>query len=186
MNINAMIKSMKNVYWKAPIEMREWYRVMISMIPGDLGVLIRRQYYRKRFKGCGEQLIVSFQVTIYNPQNILAGDKVHIAKFAHLSAGGGISIGNNTGIGHNVKMFSVHHDVDSKEIFWHHAYKKSERRIEIGNDVFIGAAAIILPEVTIGDGCIIGAGSLVTKNIPPYCVAVGNPAKIIKERNLKG
>lgn len=52
----------------------------------------------------------------------------------------------------------------------------------IGNDVWIGAGAQILLGVEIGDGAIIGAGSIVTKNVPPYCVAAGNPARIIKKR----
>lgn len=54
--------------------------------------------------------------------------------------------------------------------------------IHIGNDVWIGASAIILDGITIGDGAIIGAGSIVTKNIPPYGIAVGNPAKVITFR----
>jgi acetyltransferase-like isoleucine patch superfamily enzyme len=54
--------------------------------------------------------------------------------------------------------------------------------INIGNDVWIGAGVIVLDGVSIGDGAIIGAGSVVTKNIPPYCIAVGNPAKVIKYR----
>lgn len=52
----------------------------------------------------------------------------------------------------------------------------------IGNDVWIGAQAIIMKGVTIGNGVIIGAGSVVTKDIPPYAIAVGNPAKVIKYR----
>lgn len=54
--------------------------------------------------------------------------------------------------------------------------------IVIGNDVWIGAASIVISGVSIGDGCIIGAGSVVTKNIPPYHVAVGNPARVLKQR----
>ena len=53
---------------------------------------------------------------------------------------------------------------------------------EIGNDVLIGANAIILAGVKVGDGAVIGAGSVVTKNVPPYAVVAGNPAKIIKYR----
>jgi len=52
----------------------------------------------------------------------------------------------------------------------------------IGNDVWIGTGVIILPGISIGDGAVIGAGSIVTKNIPPYAIAVGNPAKVIKYR----
>lgn len=50
----------------------------------------------------------------------------------------------------------------------------------IGGNCFIGARALILPGVTIGDGCIVGAGSVVTRDIPPYCIVAGNPARIIR------
>ena len=52
-------------------------------------------------------------------------------------------------------------------------------RIDIGNDVFIGASSIVLPNVKIGNKVIVGAGSVVTKNIPDNCVVVGNPARVI-------
>lgn len=52
--------------------------------------------------------------------------------------------------------------------------------ITIGNDVWVGGGAIICPGVTIGDGVTVGAGSVVTKNVPPYTVVGGNPAKILK------
>lgn len=55
------------------------------------------------------------------------------------------------------------------------------RPISIGNDVWIGGKAIVLAGVTIGDGSVIGAGSVVTKSIPPFCVAVGNPCRIVKK-----
>lgn len=55
--------------------------------------------------------------------------------------------------------------------------------VTISDDVWIGANVIILPGVHIGTGSVIGAGSIVTKNIPPSVVAVGNPAKVIKKRN---
>lgn len=54
--------------------------------------------------------------------------------------------------------------------------------VNIGNDVWIGLGAKILSGVTIGDGAVIGAGAVVAKNIPPYAIAVGNPAKVIKFR----
>ena len=57
-----------------------------------------------------------------------------------------------------------------------------KRKIIIGNDVWIGANACIMPGVKIGDGAVIGAGAIVTKDIPPFAVAAGNPARIIKYR----
>jgi len=61
-------------------------------------------------------------------------------------------------------------------------YDKDEITTYIGNDVWIGANAVILKGIKIGDGAIIGASSVVTKNVPPYAIVVGNPAKIIKYR----
>jgi chloramphenicol O-acetyltransferase type B len=61
-----------------------------------------------------------------------------------------------------------------------HPYTKGD--VNIGNDVWIGAEAIILSGVTIGDGAVIGARAVVAKDIPPYAIAVGNPARIIRQR----
>lgn len=58
-------------------------------------------------------------------------------------------------------------------------------RVIIGNDVWIGCNAIIMPGITVGDGAVIGAGSVVTKNVEPYSIVVGNPAKEIKKRFKK-
>ena len=59
---------------------------------------------------------------------------------------------------------------------------EEERPVTIGNDVWIGDRVIILAGVEIGDGCIIGAGSVVTKSIPAYSIAAGVPCKVIRSR----
>ena len=63
---------------------------------------------------------------------------------------------------------------------------KSKGDVRIGNAVWIGDSVIVLPGVNIGDGAVIGAGSVVTKDIPPFSIAVGNPCKVIKYRFSKG
>jgi acetyltransferase-like isoleucine patch superfamily enzyme len=69
------------------------------------------------------------------------------------------------------------------ELFNHHVREhRDDEQVVIGNDVWIGRGAIILSGVTIGDGAIIGAGAVVSKDIPPYAVAVGCPIKILKYR----
>lgn len=97
----------------------------------------------------------------------------------------GVSIGNDVMMGPECMMFTYNHGMDRLDIpMWQQ--KSSEvRPISIGNDVWIGAKVIILPGVTVGDGAVIGAGSVVTKDIPAYGVVAGNPAKLIRMRNAK-
>lgn len=88
----------------------------------------------------------------------------------------GIELGDNVFIGPGVKIISANHD------FQDYTKYSDAKPIIIGNDVWIGANAIILPEVNIADGCIIGAGSVVTKCfMQKNSIIAGNPAKVIKK-----
>ena len=87
-----------------------------------------------------------------------------------------ITIGDNVKIGPNV----VIRDSDNHQIIRDGSVKSAP--IHIGSNVWIGLNSVILKGVTIGDGAIIGAGAVVTKDIPPHCLAVGVPAKVIKTK----
>lgn len=89
-----------------------------------------------------------------------------------------ITIGDCVKLGPNVQLYTAAHPTDPAE---RATFKEFGKPISIGNNVWIGGGAIILPGVTIGDGTTIGAGSVVTKSIPSKVVAAGNPCRIIKE-----
>lgn len=101
-----------------------------------------------------------------------------------------IVMGDNVWIGPNVSILTVNHPLKAEErrVFFTKDSFHPERKgnweiiapITIGNDVWIGAGAILLPGITIGDGATIGAGSVVTDNIPSNVLAVGNPCKVIR------
>lgn len=95
---------------------------------------------------------------------------------------GKVTIGSNVMIGQDVLIYTSNHSFDRTDIPMREQKYQEERPVVIGNDVWIGARVIILPGVSIGDGVVIGAGSIVTKDIPPYSVCAGNPARVIKER----
>jgi acetyltransferase-like isoleucine patch superfamily enzyme len=98
-----------------------------------------------------------------------------------INAMGGIEIGSNVIIGPYCVIHSANHkfnDINQPILF--QGYERLS--VKIKDDCWLGANVIVLPGVTIGKGCVIGAGSVVTKDIPEYSVAVGNPAKVIRSR----
>lgn len=97
-------------------------------------------------------------------------------------AQGTVIIGDNVMMGPDVLIYTTNHEFGSKEIPMCKQGYQPERPVSIGNDVWIGARVIILPGVSIGVGCVVGAGAVVTKDVPAYCVCAGNPAKVVKER----
>lgn len=109
------------------------------------------------------------------------GNNVGINHYCFIGVRGEIEIGDNVIFGPRVSVFSENHIFDRIDIpIKHQGVTKGITKI--GNDVWIGAQTIILSGVSIGDGCVIGAGSVVTKDIPPYSLAVGVPASVIKKR----
>ena len=92
---------------------------------------------------------------------------------------GGITIGENCLIGRDVSIISNSYIIDSLPIS---VDRMKSSNINIGNNVLIGNSVIILPGVNIGDGAVIGANSVVTKDIQPYTVHAGVPNKLIKQR----
>lgn len=120
-------------------------------------------------------------IKIIPAKNLVIGDFVDLAWGVIITTKGGVEIGERTLVGYDSKIISSNHAVPSNKgrIFNSgHVSKK----ITIGRDVWIGANSVILPGVNIGEGAIIAAGSVVTKNIDPFTIVGGVPAKLIKNR----
>lgn len=93
-----------------------------------------------------------------------------------------ITFGDNCLLGPNVSIYTAGHPV--------HPHSRNSRyeygiAVTVGNDVWLGGCTVICPGVTIGDGCVIGAGSVVTKDIPAWSLAAGNPCRVIREITQK-
>ena len=145
-------------------------------------VLIRfRGYlYSKLFLNCAGIPNICDNVTITLPENIEIGSKLSIHENSTISAHGGISIGSNVSIGSNCIISSSNHNFKNSNI----PFKQQGinlQKVTIGNNVWIGASVTILAGVKIGNNCIIGAGSVVIKNIDSNSIAIGSPAKKIKD-----
>lgn len=109
--------------------------------------------------------------------NIKTGDKVFFNFNCVVLDVAQVAIGSGTLFGPNVQIYTATHPMDYKERASGLEYAKP---IVIGEDVWIGGSVVICPGVTIGDRTVIGAGSVVTKNIPPDVFAAGNPCKVIR------
>ena len=121
----------------------------------------------------GENSIIYNQLTVVRPKNVTIGKNVTVMNGVLMMSAGGITIEDNVMIAANVQLISNNHDPYDR-------YVITCKPILIKEGAWIGAGATILPGVTIGKYAIIGANSIVNKNIPDYGVAVGSPAKVIK------
>ena len=111
------------------------------------------------------------------------GEGTYIGEFNNIRAAGGIiRIGKNCNISQHISMIASNHSIALGMNISSQKWDESKTGITIGDDVWIGANCVILPGVHIHNGAVIGAGSVVTKDIPANAIAVGNPAKVIKFR----
>jgi acetyltransferase-like isoleucine patch superfamily enzyme len=115
-------------------------------------------------------------------EELIIGNQVGIAQNCFIQVRGKVEIGNYVIFGPGVSVFSENHNFQDKDIPIMQQ-GASKQGVKIDDDVWIGAGATILDGVTIGKGSIIAAGSVVNKNIEPYSIVAGVPAKLIKMRN---
>lgn len=132
------------------------------------------------FDSCGDKINIEKNANFGNGRKISIGRKSGLG--INCKVRGPLTIGDNVMMGPDVMIYVRNHATDRTDIPMCEQGSSESRQVTIGNDVWIGARVIILPGVTIGNGSIIGAGAVVTKSIPPYSVAVGNPARVVKSR----
>lgn len=172
-------------------KLRKIIRITLVKIMPELKAVL--EPYKSAISGnnlLGKQCKVSYPHFIQNSQ---IGDYTYISRNSTIS---NTNIGKFCSIGPNlVSGWGLHptNGISTHPMFY--SSKKQNgislssndkyienKRVNIGNDVFIGANVFVLDGVTVGDGAVIGAGTVVVKDIPPYAIVVGNPAKVIKYR----
>ena len=127
---------------------------------------------------CGKNVNIEKGAQFSN--NISLGDNSGIGVNAFISPY--VTIGNDVMMGPECMMYSTNHNFERTDIpMWKQGFSK-EQPIVIEDDVWIGGRVIILGGVRVGKGSIIGAGSVVTKDVEPYSIVGGNPAKLIRKR----
>lgn len=157
----------------------------------------------EQFRAIGADCVFEPGVMVFHPENISLGHNVYVGHYAILKgyyrnemrigdqtwigqqcffhAAGGLTIGAQVGIGPGVKIItSVHEEAGRDRSILFSPIEMAPVVIE--DDADIGVNAVILPGVTVGRGAIVGAGAVVTSDVPPYAVVAGVPAKVLRFR----
>jgi maltose O-acetyltransferase len=129
------------------------------------------------FASCGDNLLVYGSVSIKNPNNITVGNNCTLNDGVYLNGWSSIQIGDNVSLSAHCMLISIGLDI---EHFASGNHEHTGLGIKIGNNVQIGAGAIVLDGIEIGDNVVVGAGSVVTKSIESNVVIAGVPAKILR------
>ncbi len=188
------------------LQFEEFWRFLWGWIPGGPGSRLRGLAYRPLFAGAGPfrsgvgVVVQGFRhirlgrgcglnrhASLYAARGkISMGDNVFIGDFSSVNANDAeISIGSNVAVGPMVLIQGANHRFDRLDIpIAAQGHIPSFVRIE--DDVWIGARAVILPGVTVHTGAVIGAGAVVSKDVPAYAVVAGVPAKVVRSRKENG
>lgn len=165
-----------------------WPRARLVRYP----IYIRGKHNIEYGKGLNIGLYCRIDALIQETKTLFIGENLDLGDFCHISALNKVKIGNNFICGNFVYIGDISHGLYTK--FGDEEQSKPDsnpktrpiycQEVTIGDNVWIGEHCSILPGTVIGDGCVIGANSVVKGNIPNGCMAVGCPAKIVKKYNV--
>ena len=172
---NTEFSTLFFLQWEAFV----WWIVM--GLPGFPGMLCRNWVARMFFKEKRGMSWIQHHVTFVHSDRIRVGKNLGINSGTYINAIGGIEFGDYVLIGSNVTISSGKHPLVGSEppIF---ARPSEPLPIIIGDDVWIGAGAVIVPGVTLAKGTVVGANSVITKSTEPYSVMAGVPARLLRKR----
>lgn len=147
----------------------------------------RRKIFRSMIESCGEHVSVPNEFRLFG-NKLRVGNRVVLGEgFLFMCLNAPIILGDNTTLGPQVTMITGDHRIDvvgkyMNEVGEADKLPENDRPIVIEGDAWIGANTTILKGVTVGEGAVIAAGALVNKDVPPYAVVGGVPAKVLRYR----
>lgn len=153
------------------------YLFLVNLVGSVPSHHFRRFMYRTLFGvHIGPKSIIHWKTKFFYPQGVSIGENCNLGNGAFLDGRCGIKIGNRVDTGSEIMIYTLQHDIDSA------TFDVAGGPVVIEDYVYIGPRVIILPNVHIGKGAVVAAGAVVTKDVPPFAVVGGVPAKFIRER----
>lgn len=125
----------------------------------------------------GHDVVLKPGVEVLSPKTLIIGHNTNIGRNAHLDSRGGLTIGDNVNISDDVAIWTAEHDIQSPD------FVMTTAPVLIGARVWLCFRSTVLPGVTVGEGCVVATGAVVTKDVPPCSVVAGIPAKVIGKRS---
>ena len=157
----------------------EFWVFIIHLVGHIPSHYVRRFFYRSAGVKIGKGSSLHMGIRFYDPRNISVGNDTIIGEGTVLDGREKLMVGNHVDIASEVMIYNSKHDIENEY------FLPVSSPVTIEDYVFIGPRSIILPGVKIGKGAIVAAAAVVTKDVPPYAIVAGVPAKIIGERKLK-
>jgi putative colanic acid biosynthesis acetyltransferase WcaF len=164
------------VRWRRDVWQDARLRLLIEVgkIPSHS---IRDFVYRKVGITLPRTSSIHFRAEFYRPEAIIIGEYCTIGDTCFLDGRESITIGDSVNIGSHVSIYTRQHDVDSSD------FAESGGPVRIGRYAWLGSHCVVLPEVTIGEGAVVAAGAVVTRDVAPYAMVAGVPARFVRERS---
>lgn len=154
--------------------------LLVVRIAGLIPIFwLRKLIYQSAGLNIGRKSHIHMCAQFFNLENIHIGQGTIIGQGVFLDGRDRLVIGHNVDIASEVMIYNSEHDINDPD------FTAIVQPVEVGDYVFIGPRAIILPGVVIGTGAVVAAGAVVTKNVDPYAIVGGVPAKVIGERKVK-
>lgn len=136
------------------------------------------------YVGTGTTILTGSRIQLYPVEGklpkIVIGDNCYIGYHNTFLAAADIVIGNEVLMASNILVSSENHSTDPESIIPYMDQPLKASPVHIGDGTWLGERVMVLPGVTIGKKCVIGGGSVVTRDVPDYCIAVGSPARVVK------
>lgn len=180
------IREVAKVVAPAPVRhaVRRWRDVWSDLrlrLLTDLGYFpshrVRGYFYRRAGLVIDRTSSIHWRAEFYAPERITIGRYCTIGDSSFLDGRSGLVIGDCVNFGSHVSVYTRQHDVDSPD------FAEVGAPVVIGDYAWVSSHSIVLPGVTIGEGAVVAAGSVVTKDVAPYTLVGGNPARYIRDRS---
>ena len=166
---------MKKILLQCKFFLMFWINITYNFFPSVLSSFYLRLYGIK----LGPKSCIQRGCRFFHVGKFRTGHNVMINFGCYLDNRRGITIGNNVDLAHNVKIYTLGHNINSPK------FEAVGKPVVIEDNVFVFSNAMIMPGVTIYEGAIVLPGAVVTKDVEPFKVVGGNPAKVVKERCKK-